>query len=147
MKVVLTENVEKLGIIGDTKDVKRGYARNWLLPNKLAVASEDPKAKEVIERAKKEREKIAKEVEKLKELALKIQENPIEIASKAGEKGKLFGSITAEEIAKKLKLSKKDIQAEPLREIGRHEVTIKLGYGVEAKAVVNVTPVETKKKK
>lgn len=147
MRVVLLENVEKLGLIGEEKEVKRGFARNWLLPQKLAVYFNDPKAKEAIKKAKIEREKIAKEIEKLKKLATELIDKVVVIKAKTGVKGKLFGTVRPEEIAKKIKVDKKQIEVEPIKELGEHEVLVKFGHGIETKIKVVVEAEEIKNKK
>lgn len=145
MKVVLIKTVEGLGIVGETKEVKLGYARNWLLPQGLAVLMGDTKAKEAIVNARKEREKVKKEILELKELATKISEKEIIIQAKAGEKGKLFGAVGKDEIAGEIKIDKKQIEMEPIKNVGTHNVTIKIGYGIEAKVKVIIEPVIEKK--
>lgn len=147
MRVILTQTVENLGIIGDEKDVKDGYARNWLIPQKKAVMVGDPGVKEIIQKAKEEREKVAEEIKKLKSTAEKLQEKNIEINAKAGENGKLFGSVTSDDVAKELKLDKKLLDMEPIKEIGEHNVLINLGHEVKAKVKIVVSAIESKKSK
>jgi large subunit ribosomal protein L9 len=139
MRVILTKTDDELGLIGTIVEVKDGFARNWLLPQGLAVLENDPKAKEIRENAKKEKEKVAKEIEKLKEVAKEAESKTIEIKVKAGENGKIFGSVGADIIAKELKLDKKQLELEPIKEIGVHEVLIKFGHGVTAKIKIDVS--------
>jgi large subunit ribosomal protein L9 len=139
MRVILTKTDDELGLIGTVVEVKDGFARNWLLPQGLAVLEGDPKAKEIRENAKKEKEKVVKEIEKLKEVAKEAELKTIEIKVKAGENGKIFGSVGADIIAKELKLDKKQLDFEPIKEIGVHEVLIKFGHGVTAKVKIDVS--------
>jgi len=150
MKVILTQTVEKLGIVGDTKEVKDGFARNYLIPKKFAISVSDPQAKSIIAKVKKEKEEAHKEIGVLKQLAAKLSEKTIEIKAKAGEGEKLFGSVTSEDIAKELKLDKHKIEMEPIKTKGEHEVIIKLGHNIEAKIKINIMPtvvLKTKKSK
>lgn len=151
MRVILIQNVNKLGIVGDEKNVKDGFARNWLIPQKLAVRFDDPQAKEIIKKAKEEKEKMAKEIEQLKKLAVELSQKTISVKAKVGEKGKLFGSVRAEEIIKaisdkRLAISSKQIEMEPIKEIGEHQITIKLGQGMETKTKIKIEAEEEKKK-
>lgn len=138
VKVMVLENVDKLGLKGDIKKLAKGYVKNYLLPKKMVVLLSDPRAKKIIKGLEKERREIEQEVSKLKKLAETIAAKEITIMSKAGEKGKLFGSVTSEDIAKEFKLDKKIIKMAPIKTTGKHSVEINLGYGIMAKAIVNV---------
>ena len=76
-----------------------------------------------------------------------MQEKNIEINAKAGENGKLFGSVTSDDVAKELKLDKKLLDMEPIKEIGEHNVLINLGHEVKAKVKIVVSAIESKKSK
>lgn len=132
MLVILKENVENLGRIGDVVKVSDGYARNFLIPKKKVVpASEDNIAQ--IEHQKKMLEK-KRATEKLgaEELAKKIAAFTCNISRKTGDKDKLFGSVTAQDIADALKaggleIEKRSIHVkEPIKSLGVHTVEIKL---------------------
>jgi len=138
MKVILVERVENLGEAGDEKEVKDGFARNWLLPKKLAVLSNDAMVKEIIKKVKAKKAENAKKIDELKKIAQDISVKSIVINVKSGEKGKLFGSVTAEDIAKELGVDRKIITMDPIKEIGEHDVTIKFGSGIESKVKVVV---------
>jgi large subunit ribosomal protein L9 len=143
MKVILKENVENLGKIGDIVNVSNGYVRNFLLPNKLAVIADEKNIK-AIEHYKKELEKKKKrENAKTIELAKKIEEFSCTIAKKVGENEKLFGSVTAADIAEVLnekggfKIDKKMIQLnEPIKQLGVTTVPIKLNSDIYAQLKV-----------
>ncbi|MCD6149525.1 50S ribosomal protein L9 [bacterium] len=143
MEIILIKNIKGLGKVGDIKKVADGYARNFLLPQKLAEPATESAIKKAEDLAKKksrgEKEKLAE----TRKLAEKLKGKAVVI--KAKEKGgKLFGSIGAKEIAAGLKkmgleISEKSIVMEkPIKEIGEKEVKVKLGGGVEAKVKVVV---------
>jgi large subunit ribosomal protein L9 len=138
MKVILNENVENLGRIGDIVKVAPGYARNYLLPKGLAIEATIKNAK-ALEHAKRQLEyKRNKELEQSRQLAAKIEAVTITIAHQAGEEGKLFGAVTNIELAEKLKEKgfdidrKKIVLAEPIKQVGETTVTVKLGPEVSA---------------
>ncbi len=151
MKLVLMKDVEKLGREGDVVEVKPGYARNYLLPKKLAVEATPANLKlaekKREQRLKKEQEKI----EKMKNLAEKLSGAKIVFYKKAGEKDRLFGSVTSKEIAEKIKevydvdIDKKNIYLEhPLKEIGNFEVEVHLYEDINTKIEVIIKPLEEK---
>ena len=146
MKIILLQDEKKLGKKGDIVEVSEGYARNFILPKKLGLeatpknlndlklkkASEDKKARELLEAAKL--------------LAQELQDKAVEVKIKAGENGKAFGAVSAKEIAAAYKeeygieLDKKKIQlADSLKTFGVHEVSIKLHPRVTGKLSVKVT--------
>lgn len=144
MKVILNENIENLGRVGDEVDVKPGYARNYLLPRKLAV----PPTKHNLEIMKYKRVKAQKqfELEKLSanDQKQKLEEMTLTITKKAGESETLFGSVTPTEIQSLLEemglsLDKKKFYLdEPIKKLGLHVCKIKLMEEVEAHLKINV---------
>lgn len=146
MKVILIQNVEKLGIVGDRKEVKDGFARNYLFPKKLAVKHGDPKVKEIIKKAKEQRETIIKGIGSLKEKAKELSGKTVKIKAKVGEKGQLFSSISADDLAKEIKMDKKNIEMNPIKSVGLHEVVVKFGHGVETNLKIEVEKEAEKKK-
>ena len=106
MKVILLKDVKGTGKKGEVKEVSDGYARNFLLPKKMAKVADNQAVKELKEQNKSAEIKAQKEYEEAVELGDKMKEMNIEIYSKAGEGGRLFGSITAKEIAEQLKKQK-----------------------------------------
>lgn len=138
MRIILIENINNLGKKGDTREVSDGYARNFLLPRKLAeVATPDAINKSKIQ-AEKSIEKEKEGLEKIKKLAQELEGKEIIIKAKA-KKGKLFGSIGKKEISKELKkkgldVSENNILLEnPIKEIGDMEISVGLSKGIEAK--------------
>ncbi len=140
MKVILIKDVPTLGAIGDEVQVKDGYARNYLLPNKIAIEATTG-AVRVLDRKKHQRDR---EEKKLKDessvIADKIKAASCTISVEAGEEDKLFGSVTSEMIADALKAEgiavdkKKIVLDEPIRALGVYTVEIKLHPDVKAQA-------------
>ncbi|PKL35292.1 MAG: 50S ribosomal protein L9 [Spirochaetae bacterium HGW-Spirochaetae-1] len=144
MKVILQKDVPNLGDAGDIKDVADGYARNYLLPQKLVILanSSSQKAAEHQKRLIKfKKEKRKKVSEKLSESMSGIE---IKLTAQVGDEDKLFGSITTMDIAKQLKMlgfeiDKRKIQMEqPIKELGEFEIPVKLEEGLTAKIKVIV---------
>ncbi len=151
MKIVLLEDVDKLGYAGDIKEVKDGYAKNYLIPKGLALAATRSNLKLVEEKRKAILRKIEKRVKEAKKIQEALDGVEIEIRARAGEKGKLFGSITANEIYEKLKdrvenLDKKSIRLPEggIREVGEHEVEIAIYRDIKATVKVKVLPLDEK---
>ena len=140
MKVIFLQDVSAKGKQGEIKDVADGYARNFLFPKKLALpatpsAMKDAQAKMEENRKKQERQQV-----ELQELAKRLEGTELAFKARAGEKGRLHGSITTADIAGKLtevagtEIDKKKIKLdEPLRNLGTHEVVVSFHGGVEAK--------------
>ncbi|HET7520200.1 MAG TPA: 50S ribosomal protein L9 [Candidatus Limnocylindria bacterium] len=146
MKVILKHDVKGLGRAGDVKDVKDGYARNFLLPNGAAVVA-DSGALKNWERHRAERdERDRQERGAAEETAEKLRALKIEIPVKAGEKNRLFGSVTNREIAdfigrEGIEIDRHAIHLrEPIKTVGDHRVDVRLMPGVEAQVTVTVVP-------
>lgn len=143
MRIIFLENIEG-NKVGDIKEVANGYARNFLLPRGIAKIATDEEVKNLekqIEKLKKEEETKVKEAEKI---AAKLSKEKVKIAEQVNEEGYLFGSVSNREIAEKLQEMKYDIEPgdieieEPIKELGEHEVIVKLGHGVETKIQIKV---------
>lgn len=148
MKVILKENIENLGHIGDVVKVAPGYARNYLLPKGLVLEASEKNAR-ALEHAKRQLEyKKNKVLEQARQIAARIEGLSLAIAHQAGEEGKLFGSVTNMELAELLKGQgleierKKIVLAEPIRQVGEYSVTVKVHPEVNATLKVNVTKAE-----
>lgn len=144
MKVILKENIEHLGQIGDVVKVAPGYSRNYLLPKGLAIEATEKNAK-ALEHAKRQLAyKKNKTLEAAKNLAAKLEAMPVMLTHQAGEEGKLFGSVTNMEIAAFLKDNgleidrKKIVLAEPIKQLGEYSVAIKIHPDVTATLNVKV---------
>lgn len=144
MKVILLKDVKGIGQEGDIKQVADGHARNYLLPNQLAVEANSgnmTKLAQVQKSAEKKQDKIKQEAENLSK---KLTKEPLQVQAKAGEGGKLFGAVTNKQIAEELKHKnvkvdkRKIVMAEPIRTLGITEVPIKLHPEVTAHLRVEV---------
>jgi large subunit ribosomal protein L9 len=133
MKVVLRQDVPKLGEAGSVQDVKPGYARNYLIPQGLAVLATAGELKTAEHNAAVKARKITRQEEQLQSLADRIAGKRLEFTVRAGEGGRLYGSITASEVAEALaKLvgeeidRRKVVLEEPIRQLGDHTVAVHL---------------------
>jgi large subunit ribosomal protein L9 len=144
MEVILREDVDKLGSRGDMVKVAAGYARNFLLPQRKAVAATDSNRKIVEQERQSHLRKEAKQKGEAEELAKLVGAVTITIARKAGEEDHLFGSVTAADIADALTLQHYNVERrriqldEPIRTLGEHKVTVRLHREVTADVTVNV---------
>ncbi len=147
MKVILCEDVPNLGKMGASVKVADGYARNYLLPRKLAVNAESASAKQIEHEMQIIRRREEKLVAAMTEFARKLEGVTVEIKARAGEEDKLFGSVTNAMIAEKLaemgvEIDRKQIVLdEPIRSLGIFTVPARLGHGIEASLKVWVTPI------
>ncbi len=145
MKVILTQDVEDLGGIGDVVDVAQGYANNFLIPRKLAVAATRGNLKHWDEKRSFIVKREAATRAEAEDLAKQLEGAKIVINAKSGEEGRLYGSVTAkdvtEEIERDLRVEvdrKKISLPEPIKTVGDHEVSIHLYKDVTAKLTVSV---------
>ena len=145
MKVLLKQDVSKIGKKGELLEVKEGYARNFLIPNGLAVEATGGTLKQLDEEKKAMERRKAKEKEEAQALAARIKGTTVTLKHKAGEEGRLFGSITSAEVVEALKpkgleIDKKQIVLdEPIRLVGKYDVKVKLHHEVTASLHVEVT--------
>ncbi len=144
MKVILKENIDTLGHIGDIVKVAPGYARNYLIPKGLAIEATLKNAKE-LEHIKRQMEyRKNKLLEQVKALAARIEAITLNLAHQAGEEGKLFGAVTNMELVEQLLAQgieidrKKIILAEPIKHVGEFTATVKLHPEVSANLKVNI---------
>lgn len=144
MKVILNENIETLGHIGDIVKVAPGYARNYLLPKKLAVLATEGNAKALEHTKRQMAYKKNKALDTAKSLVAKLEALSIVLSHKAGEEGKLFGAVTNMEIAAFLKANGFDIDrksivlADAIKHIGEFTVAVKIHPEVTATLKVTV---------
>ena len=145
MEIILREDIENLGTRGDVVKVAAGYARNFLLPKKLAVPATDSNRKIVEQERQAHLRKEAKQIGEAQELAKLVGAVTVTIARKAGESDQLFGSVTAADISDALTAQHYNVERrkinldEPIRTLGEHKVTIRLHKEVTAEVTVNVT--------
>lgn len=139
MKILLKKDHEKLGNTGETKEVKKGYARNFLIPKGIAVAASESNLKSFQEINKQQGRKIRREIEIAKKTSFELEKDALVIYAKAGEEDKLFGSITSQIIHDKLSEKgynidkRRIILHEHIKTLGEHTVDIKLHTNVVAK--------------
>ncbi len=149
MKIVLLEDVDNLGYAGDIKVVKDGYARNYLIPKGKALEATKNNLRMVEEKRKAILRKIEKKLEAARKIKGAIDGMVIEVAAKAGEKGKLFGSVTAAEIYEKIKdkakgIDKKNIRVPEggIKNVGEYEVEVAIYRDIKASLKVVVKPAD-----
>ncbi|KYH33918.1 50S ribosomal protein L9 [Neomoorella mulderi] len=145
MKVILTADVPKLGNRGAVVEVAEGYARNYLLPRGLAVEATAGRMKELNREKKRQEEKKSQELEQARRQAGQLNGALVQVTTRAGDKGKLFGSVTNKEIAQAIKntfhldIDRRKIDLkEPIKALGNYEVTLKLHPEVQARLRVQV---------
>lgn len=144
MKVVLKSDVKGLGKKGELVNVSDGYARNFLFPKKLAAEANAQAMSELKNKEDAERYKIATETAAAKAASEKISGKTLKFSAKAGQGGKLFGSVTSKEVAQKLKdefginIDKRKIVMDDIKNFGTYEAEIKLYTGISAKIFVMV---------
>lgn len=144
MEIILMHNVENLGRMGETVSVARGYARNFLIPRGLAVTSSEAHRKLVAAHLKQEAKREDARLAEARALAAKIGTLTCTLAVQADEENKLFGSVTARDIAGALHSEhasfdhKQVLLEEPIKLLGEHDVEIKIHGDVRVTARVNV---------
>jgi large subunit ribosomal protein L9 len=146
VKVILREDVQKLGKSGDIVTVKDGYGRNFLLPRKMAVMANEKNLRQM----EHDKQVIAARQEKLKDQAhaqsQKLQAAELKFRRKVGEQEKLYGSVTALDIADALagqgyRIDRRTIHLpEPIKSIGMHEVEVRLHRDIATKLRIEVVP-------
>ena len=150
MKVIFIEDVPNVARAGEIKDVSDGYGRNFLIPKKLAAVA----TTQSIEAAKKQMEKRARQraetESEMRQLAAEIDGKEVVVTAKTGGREKLYGSVTSEDIAIALEntfavlVDKRKIEIpDPIRQVGTHEVTIRLSTDITPTIKVTVKEQET----
>ncbi len=144
MKVVLKQDVKSLGKKGELVNVSDGYARNFLFPKNLAMEANAQAMSELKNKEQAEKYRIETETAAAKADAAKIEGKTVKIVAKAGQNGKLFGSVTAKEIAAQIKtdfkveLDKRKIDVNDIKSFGTFSATARLNHGVTASFFVQV---------
>lgn len=147
MKVLLTKDVPHLGKAGETKEVKNGYARNYLIPQGLATVATNAAMKQAAEQKQAAQRKEDRQQAQLSALADRITNTELVFKAKVGEQHRLFGSITSGDIAEELErkvgqpVDKRHVDLdEPIRHVGTFKVPIRLGPSLVASVNVVVEP-------
>jgi large subunit ribosomal protein L9 len=144
MKVILREDVENLGKGGELVEVRPGYGRNFLIPRGLAVLANAKNVRELDHQKKVAEAKAAKLKQSAEAFAKRLAETPVALKRKVGEQDKLYGSVTALDIAEALaargvQLDRRAIDlVDPIKTVGDHEVSVKLHREVVGKVKVKV---------
>ena len=145
MKVILTQDVKGKGKKGQMIEVSDGYARNFMLPRKIAIEATADAVNTMKMNDKATQERIAREKAEALETSKKLREMTLTVKAKGGGAGRLFGSVTNQEIADALaknagiKLDKRKIViSDPIKSVGTYTVTCKLGYEINAPLTVKI---------
>ena len=145
MKVILLQDVKGKGKKGQMIEVSDGYARNFMLPRKLAVEATADAINTMRMNDKATQERIAREKAEAMALSQKLREMTLVVTAKGGGAGRLFGSVTNQEIADALKAKtgvtidkRKIVIADPIKNVGTYTVTCKLGYEITAPLTVKI---------
>ncbi len=143
MEIILTQDVANLGYKNDIVKVKDGYARNFLMPRKMAIIANDSNRKQLAENLRQQAKKMAEALAAAQRLAEQLAAAPVTVAVKANEDGKIFGTVTTQNIADALdklgyNVDKKVITVEPVKELGEHVAYARLHREVKAEIKLNV---------
>jgi large subunit ribosomal protein L9 len=144
VKLILKESVHNLGEAGDVVSVKPGYARNYLLPQGKAIPATESRVAELEHHKRILAEKVAKDLKDLRSRKQALEGLSLQISARAGEGGRLFGSVTAAQISDALAQAGHEVDRrridvrEAIKEIGKHSVPVKLHREVVAKITVDV---------
>ena len=144
MKVVLLADVKGTGKKDELVNVSDGYARNYLLPRKLAVVADNKVMNELKTKNEAKEHKKAQEIDAAKQLASTINNKVIFVEAKAGSAGRLFGAITSKEVADvineqfNVSIDKKKIEMDDIKQLGVYDAVVKLTGGISANIHVNV---------
>ena len=144
MEIILTQDVQGLGYKNDVVKVKPGYGRNYLIPNGVALIANESNKRMIAENSRQAAHKAAKIKQDAEAVAQKMGELTVEVKTKAGETGKIFGAVTAIQIADALKAKgfdidrKKVILKEQPKQLGTYKVTLDLHKEVKHEITVNV---------
>ena len=145
MKVILLKSHENMGNVGDVVNVKNGYARNFLIPNKIASPATEKNIKDLNLFIKSQEIKEAKDRTNMELLLKQLNKLTIKLSLQAGEEDKLFGSVTSQMIVDELlkegyTVDKKEILLDdPIKSLGNHFVEINLGFELKAKLKIKIS--------
>lgn len=145
MKIILLQDVEGLGKVGDQKEVANGYARNYLLPRRMAAGATQGLIANRTQRIATEHRKLEKQAELNRQLAERLGQVALTFKAKVGTQGRLYGSITSQDIAAALRdaehvtIDRRVIDLpEPIRALGTFHIPVKIAAQLESKITVNV---------
>ncbi len=142
MKLILTQEVSGLGSAGDVVDVKPGFGRNYLVPQGLATAWTRGGEKQVTQIKRARNKRAVRDLDHAAEIKAALEASPIVISARAGDEGRLFGSITVGDIAEAIRVvdvdKRKIALSSPIKVAGKHNVTVRLHTDVTATVVLDV---------
>jgi large subunit ribosomal protein L9 len=145
MEVILIKDVDNLGATNEVVKVKNGYARNFLIPQKMAVENSPSNQKQLEERLKQFQKKEAQMLAEINSVIAKLNEGPIRLGAKSGTSGKIFGSVTSLQISRAIReqkgyeIDRKKISiAEEVKELGSYKAVIDFGNGKSAEVSFEV---------
>src|SRR5260370_28157023 len=147
MDVILREDIDNLGSRGEVVNVAAGYARNFLLPKRMAVAATESNKKIVEQERQSHLRKEAKQKNEAEDLGKMLHGVTVTIAQKAGENNQLFGSVTSKDVAEALEkqkftIDRRKIQLdEPIKQLGEHKLAIRLHKDITVELTVSVVQV------
>lgn len=150
MKVILKKDIEDLGWEGDVVDVARGYARNYLIPREFALEASDRNIKMFEQMKRKIEVRKLKAREEAEQFRGRLAGMTVAISQKAGEEGKLYGSVTSMDVAAEMEKQgvvidrRKILLDKPIKTVGEYEVPVKIYQEVSGRIKVVVTPEEIK---
>jgi large subunit ribosomal protein L9 len=146
MKVILTKDMDNLGKAGALVEVKPGYGRNYLLPRQLAVAATAKNIRQLEHQKAGILSRASKEKQNMTAMAQKLSAIELRLSRKVGEQNRMFGSVTSKDVYEQLaaqgyQVDRRQVHLpEPIKEVGTHEVEVKLHPEVTAKVKVTVSP-------
>lgn len=145
MDIILIQDVDNLGGVNEVVKVKNGYARNFLLPRKLAVEASPSNLKQLEERMKQVRKKEEKMLAEINSVIAKLNEAPVKLGAKTGTSGKIFGSITSLQLSRAIReqrgydIDRRKISIpEEVKELGTYKATIDFGNGKSTEVEIEV---------
>jgi large subunit ribosomal protein L9 len=145
MKIILLQDIEGLGKAGDLKEVANGYARNYLLPRRMAAGATPSLVANRSQRIAAEQRKLEKQTELNRQLAERLTQITLTFKAKVGRQGRLYGSITSQDVASALRdaegitIDRRVIDlSEPIRSLGTFSVPVKVATNQESKLTINV---------
>ncbi|HVB14745.1 MAG TPA: 50S ribosomal protein L9 [Candidatus Dormibacteraeota bacterium] len=144
MKVILIKDVTGTGRAGDVREVTDGYARNFLLPRRLAQPARATAEAQIRAQRDRQRHRVEAELTEAQATAARLESTVVEIAARAGETGKLYGAVVNIDVAEAIEsqlgvvLDRRKIEFEPAHEVGEHQAVAKLHSEVEARIKVRV---------
>ncbi len=144
MKVLLLKDVKALGKVGEIVKVSDGYARNYIIPKELGVEATASVVKQVEDKKRAESVRIKEQIDSARKKVEELKKNVLVIPAHAGEGTKLYGAITSSDVAKKIseylgeEFDRKNIEMDPIKDLGVYEIKAKFGNGVSGKIKIKV---------